>query len=150
MLSSSFCLFLCFFPRELCSSPPSLSSPLYFCFRVPFNLTPFFFLKERILNGAYQPDQHNVSLFNLYVAEFQIGIFLICQHILNCRNPISLSFCYYIQYMIILLRKLRKLKHLKVMVLMKDITVQIYKTSRFILSYDIWIANKVSIFIILL
>ena len=52
--------------------------------------------------------------------------------------------------LIILLRKLRKLKHLKVMVLMKDIKVQIYKTSRFILSYDIWIANKVSIFIILL
>ena len=52
--------------------------------------------------------------------------------------------------LIILLRKLRKLKHLKAMVLMKDITVQIYKTSRFILSYDIWIANKVSIFIILL
>ena len=36
------------------------------------------------------------------------------------------------------------------MVLMKDIKVQIYKTSRFILSYDIWIANKVSIFIIIL
>ena len=51
--------------------------------------------------------------------------------------------------LIILLRKLRKLKHLKVMVLIKDIKVQIYKTSRFILSYDIWNANKVSIFIIL-
>ena len=52
--------------------------------------------------------------------------------------------------LIILLKKLRKLKHLKVMVLIKDIKVQIYKTSRFILSYDIWNANKVSIFIILL
>ena len=39
MLSSPFCLFLC-----LCSSPPSLSSPFYFCFRVPFNLNLFFFL----------------------------------------------------------------------------------------------------------
>ena len=62
-----------------------------------FILTIFFNIPKNQSNGIQLVKQYNVSFFKVIHVTFQIGNYPICQHLLNCRNSLSLSFCYYIQ-----------------------------------------------------
>ena len=76
LISISQGYFSLFFPPSLLLSrfPHRLSISISGC---PFILTVFFLViyNERLLTGVQVPNQHNLSLFNLYVAEFLGVIF---------------------------------------------------------------------------